>query len=92
MEFIWRPNAESLGTDTQLFTHVMYQHYGSPQGFGFDKLDKSEWTRGDQSLAFASLKDKAQLLINHIEDQAESYLTNEIFVVFGDDFRYMNAH
>ena len=23
MEFMWRPNPESLGTDTQIFTHVM---------------------------------------------------------------------
>ena len=69
----------------------MHQHYSSPQGFGFDQLDNSEWTRGDQSLVFEGLKDKAQLLINYIEHMGEHYLTNELFVVFGDDFRFMNA-
>lgn len=36
MEFIWRPNSKSLGNDTQIFTHALYQHYSAPSGFGFD--------------------------------------------------------
>ena len=52
LEFVWRPNADSLGTDTSLFTHVMYQHYSSPVGFEFDQLDNSDWTKGEQSLVF----------------------------------------
>jgi len=39
MEFVWRPNAESLGTDTQILTHALYAHYSSPSNLNFDILD-----------------------------------------------------
>ena len=29
--------------------------------------------------------------MNHLDDRAKHYLTDDMFVVFGDDFRYMNA-
>jgi hypothetical protein len=36
LEWVWRPNAESLGTDVQIFTHVTYNHYSAPDGFNFE--------------------------------------------------------
>jgi hypothetical protein len=30
-------------------------------------------------------------MINEIESRASAYRTNEILMLFGDDFRYMNA-
>jgi lysosomal alpha-mannosidase len=39
LEWVWRPNAESLGTDTQILTHALFQHYSSPSNFNFDILD-----------------------------------------------------
>ena len=39
LEFVWRPNNDSLGRSNQLFAHVFYYHYSSPYGFGFDVLD-----------------------------------------------------
>ena len=36
MEFVWRPFFKSLGTSTQIFTHVLYNHYSPPTGLCFD--------------------------------------------------------
>ena len=30
------PNAESLGTDVNIFTHVLFNHYDAPPGFNFE--------------------------------------------------------
>jgi hypothetical protein len=38
LEFIWRPMFSSLGNYSQIFTHVLYDHYSSPQGLCFDFL------------------------------------------------------
>lgn len=53
MEFVWRPNAESLGTDTQIFTHVLYRHYSSPEKFGWDLGEGSDnWINNKKSKDF----------------------------------------
>jgi hypothetical protein len=39
MEYVWRPNPQSLGNDTQILTHVLYAHYCSPTGFEYDIFD-----------------------------------------------------
>ena len=36
LEWIWRPNPQSLGNQTEIFTHTLYHHYSAPKGFGFD--------------------------------------------------------
>jgi alpha-mannosidase len=38
LEWVWRPNLDSLGKQTQLFTHTLYNHYNSPVGFDWDVL------------------------------------------------------
>ena len=36
LEWIWRPNEQSLGSDVQIFTHAFWNHYSAPEGFNFD--------------------------------------------------------
>lgn len=31
-------------------------------------------------------------MLNHLNDRSQHYLTDDIFVLFGCDFTYMNAH
>lgn len=38
MEFVWRPMWETLGQSTEIFTHSLYNNYGSPTGFNWDDL------------------------------------------------------
>ena len=59
LEWVWRPNAQSIGTDTQIFTHTLWNHYRSPEGFGFDIVDplyanmqdNMEWLDRDEKTA-----------------------------------------
>jgi len=36
LEFIWRPTYQDLGNKTQIFTHIMFNHYSSPDGLKID--------------------------------------------------------
>jgi len=36
LEFVWMPNAKSLGKDVNIFTHVLWNHYEPPSGFNFE--------------------------------------------------------
>lgn len=94
MEFVWRPYAESLGTNTQILTHVLYDHYSSPEGLGFDMLDNEErrkpWINNKESRNF-NAESKGNKFAVYLSERASHYLTDELFVLFGDDFHYMNA-
>ena len=53
MEWIWMPNADSLGSDVNLFTHAMYYQYQSPSGLDFDILDGLDpWVNNKESDSF----------------------------------------
>jgi hypothetical protein len=36
MEFLWRPSHKTLGSDAEIFAHILYDHYTSPEGFDYD--------------------------------------------------------
>jgi len=36
LEYVWMPNVDSLGSEVNLLTHVLYNHYSSPPDLGFD--------------------------------------------------------
>ena len=39
MEWVWMPSKDKMGTDVNIFTHTLYNHYSSPNGMVFDVLD-----------------------------------------------------
>lgn len=39
MEWVWMPSKDKMGTDVNIFTHSLYNHYSSPNGMVFDVLD-----------------------------------------------------
>jgi hypothetical protein len=49
LEWIWMPNEQSLGKEVNLLTHVLYNHYSSPEGLNFDILDNDEPWINDRS-------------------------------------------
>ena len=88
MEFVWRPNPETFKNDTQIFTHALHSHYSAPDGFNFDMLaDDPMWLDNNKSKDF-NANQEAQKLMALLEERAQHYMTDEIFVVFGDDFQY----
>lgn len=55
MEFVWRPYSKQGAngkdySDSQIFTHVLWDGYGAPEGFGFDILDDDDpWINDEES-------------------------------------------
>ena len=91
LEWVWRPYSKSLGTDTQILTHVTYNMYSSPKGFGFDVLDGSPpWISNPDSEDF-NADTYAELLMKDLDERATHYLTDDILTLWGMDFNYMNA-
>ena len=64
---------------------MLYEHYNPPNGFNFDVLyHNTQWldTNGES---------EAQKLMKLLDDRASHYKSNDLFVVFGEDFNYMKA-
>ena len=81
-----------MGPETNLLTHVLYNHYSSPNGMPFDVLDPGMTSIVDDPESSEFNVDKfSEDLINQLIERSEHYLTDEILTLFGDDFRYMNA-
>lgn len=88
MEFIWRPNKDSLGNDVQVFTHALVDHYCSPHDFDneVDSNDKfSRWVNNETYRDF-NAKEAADAMVKEIEWRASHYLHDEVLMLFGCDF------
>jgi len=91
MEFVWMPNAKSLGKDVNIFTHVLWNHYEAPPGFDFE-IDhgNTEFLVNNKSKDY-NAEARAQELLSHLEGRADHYLTDDVFCLFGSDFEYKAA-
>jgi hypothetical protein len=91
LEYVWYPNSDSLGPDVNILAHTLWEHYYSPGGFNFDMLDDDPtWVNDVHSNDF-NADQRAQDLLNTLDIRSDHYLTDDVFVVFGGDFRFMNA-
>jgi lysosomal alpha-mannosidase len=92
LEFVWRPSA-AMGNQTQIFTHVLYNMYSSPQGFDFDIITDypfCDWIN-DESTRDYNAPNEAENLIPLLEERISHYATDEILLLFGGDFEFYNA-
>ena len=63
MEYVWMPNKETLGSEVNILTHVLYAHYSSPSGFGFDVLDNDPvWINDKNSEDYNADTEAAKLV------------------------------
>jgi lysosomal alpha-mannosidase len=93
LEFVWRPSA-AMGNQTQIFTHVLYNMYSSPQGFDFDIITDypfCDWIN-DESTRDYNAPNEAENLIPLLEERISHYATDEILLLFGGDFEFYNAY
>lgn len=91
LEWVWFPNNATLGGDVNIFTHYLWHHYSAPVGMGFDILDGDEPYINNADSEEFNAKSRAEDFMQHLDDRIAHYLTDDVFVLFGDDFRYMNA-
>ena len=88
MEFIWRPMYDSLGSETEIFTHAMYHHYNSPTGFDFENQNKKNRFISDQSDKDYNAPEKTKQFEDWINGMKDSYKSDHLLVPMGDDFRF----
>lgn len=56
----------------------------------FDEADQDTFFIDESSDVF-NAAENAQKIMDHLEDRASHYLSDDILVLLGDDFKYMNA-
>ena len=95
MEYLWRPFFTHNGKRNQIFTHTFYQHYSAPPGFDFDTKSGDDPIVDDPDLSVYNVDEKVEELrdwIDHMSVHYKANVTGHLFQLFGDDFRWCNAH
>ena len=81
LEFVWR-GSESLGSETDMFTHVLDSHYSSPSDFDFEY---------NAPITDANIATRAANLVSILMQRSTWYRSSHLLVPAGDDFRFQNA-
>eukprot|EP00002_Diphylleia_rotans_P015223 TRINITY_DN2949_c0_g1_i3.p1 TRINITY_DN2949_c0_g1~~TRINITY_DN2949_c0_g1_i3.p1 ORF type:complete len:804 (+),score=157.64 TRINITY_DN2949_c0_g1_i3:64-2475(+) len=100
MEFNWR-GARSHGDKKDMFTHVMDNHYCTPEGFSWEHGVTQNLPHGDGDAPII-IKPPSQMTQPNVEQRAAQFLqmartraayykTANILIPFGCDFTYQNA-
>ncbi|XP_052870890.1 lysosomal alpha-mannosidase-like, partial [Anopheles cruzii] len=89
-EMIWQTSANL--DDSDLFTGVHYNLYQAPAGFCFDILCSDEPFIDGRYSAENNVKTKVDKFLYYVDQQAQSYRTNNILLTMGGDFTYMDAN
>jgi len=90
-EWIHRPTPDSFGTDYQLFTHKLKYDYGSPHGFNFDVFGSDPIFQSDKRMTTYNADEQGEKFAEYLEDYAGHFSTNQILVLMGMDFQWINA-
>lgn len=91
MELVWEAGPGDTGYTTDLFTGVLYDHYGPPAGFCWD-LICDDLPIVDSGFVDNNVANRTQELLDYIKAQASVYKTNNIMLTMGMDFNYQAAH
>ncbi|CAI2376469.1 unnamed protein product [Moneuplotes crassus] len=91
MEWLHRPFNKSLGARAEIFTHMMYHHYSSPEGFHFNDGNGDDPIVDDPRLETYNIEEKVSGLRDYLLHMADHYRTNHLLVPFGDDFNFENS-
>ncbi|XP_058057448.1 lysosomal alpha-mannosidase-like [Anopheles bellator] len=89
-EMIWQTSANLH--DDELFTGVHYNLYQAPAGFCFDILCSDEPFIDGRYSAENNVKAKVDKFLYYVDQQAQSYRTNNILLTMGGDFTFMDAN
>ena len=82
---VWR-GSRNTDTDTDMFTHVLYNRYSPPKGFC---LGSDCWAPNDDvTVIDETLVGK---FVTSVCEQSKHYKTHHVIVTMGDDFMYRDA-
>lgn len=94
MQFVWKPSADTLGDRVSILSHALPDHYHAPLNVRYDEndLEDTDPIIIDPSLETFNADVKCALLREWILDDATHFRTNRLFIPWGDDFNFSNAH
>lgn len=91
MEMVWR-GSNSLGSPTDIFTSVLYNHYDAPTGFCFDLLCGDYPLVDDISSPEYNIESRSwEFIQRHIKPMLKSFQSSNVLIPMGRDFAYQNA-
>jgi hypothetical protein len=80
MEFIWKPYFSVDQGKSSIFTHITHGHYDPDLPFYYEKRHIMKW----------ELREIAAKAFTSFLNIAKAYRTNNILVLYGDDFKFTN--
>lgn len=91
MEFFWSP----YNNTSRIFTHILYNHYGSPDRLAFD-----DTLFNDMTQPFVDREDSPcytatyfqDILLERVNTWKNSYKTSHVMMLFGNDFTLSLGH
>ncbi|XP_022230107.2 lysosomal alpha-mannosidase-like [Drosophila obscura] len=89
MEMIWDAS-ESLSSDVNLFTGMLYNFYSDTPGFCFDVLCTDDPIIDGKSYD-NNVESRVDDFISYAATVSKHYLTNHIMIPMGGDFQYEDA-
>lgn len=91
LEMLWRASP-SLGANAQVFTGVLYYHYGPPPGFCWDQSCADDPMRDDERLEEYNVQQRVDDFVKVVTAQADHYRGGHVMLTMGSDFQYENAN
>ncbi|KAJ8982145.1 hypothetical protein NQ317_011291 [Molorchus minor] len=90
MDMLWTGSA-NLGSDTNIFTSVLYKHYSAPGGFCFDVTCNDQPIIVDPASPIYNWKSRVDSFADYVRQMLQSYPTRHVLIPFGDDFKWEAA-
>ncbi len=91
MEMVWR-GSRNFEKASQIFTGVLYDGYGPPNGFCFEESTGDMPIQDDKRLFDVNVKERVDAFVNAVCERAKGYKTNNVMLTMGEDFMYENAN
>ncbi|GLV45786.1 Lysosomal alpha-mannosidase II [Carabus blaptoides fortunei] len=89
-EMLWQ-GSQSLGSSSQLFTSILYNHYMTPPGFCFDVMCPDDPIIDNKNSPEYNAEARANVFLNYVKQQARNYRSNNVIITMGGDFHYQDA-
>ena len=70
MEYVWRPNKDSLGNDVQILTHALFDHYCTPGGFDFSIFSNDDPVVANRDSQDFNADRRARDFLNNVDQRA----------------------
>lgn len=89
-DMLWKSSA-NLGSSSNLFTSVLFNHYSAPGGFCFDVNCDDPPIVTDPNSSEYNWEARVKAFANYVYGQSTYFPTKNVLITMGDDFQWENA-